>query len=276
MRKYSLSSRYDIQLFGAEGEAGAGGESPAGQMEAALAQPQKGETQTPARRSGEAAPDPGEQKESAKERTDRFEALIKGEFKDLYDRRVQETIRRRLRGSEENARRLEALNPALEELGRRYGVDPADPEALSRAILAEVPEEEKAAPAADPREELARAKVADWLQQAEETRGLYPSFDLGQEAKDPRFRSLIGSGVPVQSAFELLHRDEILQASMDYSARRAEQRLAESVIAGKLRPAEGAMGGQSPVVTRRDVGSLTRAEREEIDRRVARGEKIRF
>ena len=276
MQKYSLSSRYDIQLFGAEGEAGAGGESPAGQMEAALAQPQKGESQTPARGSLETAPDPGEQKESAKERAERFEALIKGEYKDLYDRRVQDTIRRRLRGSEENTRRLETLNPALEELGRRYGVDPGDSEALSRAILGQKEDREKAAPNEGRREELARARVADWLQQAEETRGIYPSFDLAREAQDPRFRSLIGRGVPLQSAFELLHRDEILQASMDYSARRAEQRLAETVIAGKLRPAEGAMGGQSPVMTRRDVGSLTKAEREEIDRRVARGEKIRF
>ena len=98
----------------------------------------------------------------------------------------------------------------------------------------------------------------------------------GDRFGDCTVRSLIGSGVPLRTAFEVLHQGEILPAAMAYSARRAEERLAESVIAGQRRPAEGAMGSQGPVISKRDVSRLTRAEREEIDRRVARGEKIRF
>ena len=282
MSRYDLVSLYDIQLFGDAGAgdgAGNGGGSPAGQETAAPAQPQTGAKEAPAQRQQgrDQAPDAGERQPSADDRAARFEELIKGEFKDLYDQRVQDTIRRRLKGSEETARRLSTLGPALELLGRHYGVDAGDAEALGRAIredAALAPEMPRAFEAR--RQEQAKRQVSDWLRQAEELRGRYPSFDLGQEARDPRFRSLIGSGVPLRTAFEVLHQREILPAAMEYSARKAEERLADSVIAGQRRPAEGAMGGQGPVLSKRDVNALSRAERDEIDRRVARGEKIRF
>ncbi len=279
MSKDPLVSLYDVQLFAESGDAaGNGGEGPAGQETAAPAQPQKGVKEAVSRQRGAAsAPDAGERQPSADDRSARFEELIRGEYKDLYDQRVQDTIRRRLKGSEETARRLSALGPALELLGRHYGVDAGDAEALGRAIredAALAPEKPRAVEAR--RQEQAKRQVSDWLRQAEELRGRYPSFDLGQEARDPRFRSLIGSGVPLRTAFEVLHQREILPAAMEYSARRAEERLADSVIAGQRRPAEGAMGGQGPVLSKRDVNALSRAERDEIDRRVARGEKIRF
>ncbi len=286
MNHDSLISRYDVQLFGETAgadAAGTGGEVPAGQDGAALAQPQqKGVKPSPAfPAAGEPAeaPDAGEQKIPS-ERAARFEKLIRGEFKDLYDQRVQDTIRRRLKGSEEALRKYQALTPVLEELGRRYGVDAADPEALSRAVRGgeEPAGEDGGSPGkpGDVRDMMARRQLQDWLQQAARTKARYPSFDLQAEAGDPRFRSLLRSGVPLQTAFEVLHQDEILPAAMAFSARKAEEKLAERVLAGQLRPAEGAMGGQSPALSRRDVSQLSRAEREEIDRRVARGEKIRF
>ena len=278
MSRFSLSPLFDLQLFAEDGAAGTGG-----QETAALAR-----LQTVAERSSSPAgqeggtPDAGEHRDAAADRAARFESLIKGEYKDLYDKRVQDTIQKRLKGSAGIVQKYRELGPALELLGRRYGVDATDPEALRRAIQEDAPasgdEEESKAPEQTEtlRQERARRQLSDWLRQAEVTKSRYPSFDLQQEARDPRFRSLLRSGVPLQTAFEVLHQQEILPAAMAYSARRAEERMADSVIAGQLRPAEGAMGGQSPVLSKRDVKCLTRAERDEIDRRVARGEKIRF
>lgn len=278
MSSYSLSPLFDLQLFAEDGAAG-----PGGQETAALARPQTGaeRSSSPAGQEG-GTPDAGEHRDVAADRAARFESLIKGEYKDLYDKRVQDTIQKRLKGSAGIVQKYRELGPALELLGRRYGVDATDPEALSRAIQEDAPasgdEEESKAPEQTEtlRQERARRQLSDWLRQAEVTKSRYPSFDLQQEARDPRFRSLLRSGVPLQTAFEVLHQQEILPAAMAYSARRAEERMADSVIAGQLRPAEGAMGGQSPVLSKRDVKCLTRAERDEIDRRVARGEKIRF
>ena len=278
MSRFSLSPLFDLQLFAEDGAAGTGG-----QETAALARPQTGaeRSSSPAGQEG-GTPDAGEHRDAAADRAARFESLIKGEYKDLYDKRVQDTIQKRLKGSAGIVQKYRELSPALELLGRRYGVDAADPEALRRAIQEDAPasgdEEESKAPEQTEalRQERARRQLSDWLRQAEVTKSRYPSFDLQQEARDPRFRSLLRSGVPLQTAFEVLHQQEILPAAMAYSARRAEERMADSVIAGQLRPAEGAMGGQSPVLSKRDVKCLTRAERDEIDRRVARGEKIRF
>ena len=278
MSRFSLSPLFDLQLFAEDGAAG-----PGGQETAALARPQTGaeRSSSPAGQEG-GTPDAGEHRDVAADRAARFESLIKGEYKDLYDKRVQDTIQKRLKGSAGIVQKYRELGPALELLGRRYGVDATDPEALRRAIQEDAPasgdEEESKAPEQTEtlRQERARRQLSDWLRQAEVTKSRYPSFDLQQEARDPRFRSLLRSGVPLQTAFEVLHQQEILPAAMAYSARRAEERMADSVIAGQLRPAEGAMGGQSPVLSKRDVKCLTRAERDEIDRRVARGEKIRF
>lgn len=278
MSRFSLSPLFDLQLFAEDGAAGTGG-----QETAALARPQTGaeRSSSPAGQEG-GTPDAGEHRDAAADRAARFESLIKGEYKDLYDKRVQDTIQKRLKGSAGIVQKYRELSPALELLGRRYGVDATDPEALRRAIQEDAPasgdEEESKAPEQTEtlRQERARRQLSDWLRQAEVTKSRYPSFDLQQEARDPRFRSLLRSGVPLQTAFEVLHQQEILPAAMAYSARRAEERMADSVIAGQLRPAEGAMGGQSPVLSKRDVKCLTRAERDEIDRRVARGEKIRF
>jgi hypothetical protein len=278
MSSFSLSPLFDLQLFAEDGAAGTGG-----QETAALARPQTGaeRSSSPAGQEG-GTPDAGEHRDAAADRAARFESLIKGEYKDLYDKRVQDTIQKRLKGSAGIVQKYRELSPALELLGRRYGVDATDPEALRRAIQEDAPasgdEEESKAPEQTEtlRQERARRQLSDWLRQAEVTKSRYPSFDLQQEARDPRFRSLLRSGVPLQTAFEVLHQQEILPAAMAYSARRAEERMADSVIAGQLRPAEGAMGGQSPVLSKRDVKCLTRAERDEIDRRVARGEKIRF
>ena len=278
MSRFSLSPLFDLQLFAEDGAAGTGG-----QETAALARLQTGaeRSSSPAGQEG-GTPDAGEHRDAAADRAARFESLIKGEYKDLYDKRVQDTIQKRLKGSAGIVQKYRELGPALELLGRRYGVDATDPEALRRAIQEDAPasgdEEESKAPEQTEtlRQERARRQLSDWLRQAEVTKSRYPSFDLQQEARDPRFRSLLRSGVPLQTAFEVLHQQEILPAAMAYSARRAEERMADSVIAGQLRPAEGAMGGQSPVLSKRDVKCLTRAERDEIDRRVARGEKIRF
>lgn len=278
MSRFSLSPLFDLQLFAEDGAAGTGG-----QETAALARLQTGaeRSSSPAGQEG-GTPDAGEHRDAAADRAARFESLIKGEYKDLYDKRVQDTIQKRLKGSAGIVQKYRELSPALELLGRRYGVDATDPEALRRAIQEDAPasgdEEESKAPEQTEtlRQERARRQLSDWLRQAEVTKSRYPSFDLQQEARDPRFRSLLRSGVPLQTAFEVLHQQEILPAAMAYSARRAEERMADSVIAGQLRPAEGAMGGQGPVLSKRDVNALSRAERDEIDRRVARGEKIRF
>lgn len=315
MQRLSLSSVFDIQLFGegaGGGDGGTGGGAqgagaPAGQAAAAVVQPQTGRKSNPLANvqygvQENTVPAAGEQSTAADDRNAQFEALIKGEYKDLYDARVQDTIQKRLKSTNETVSKFNALAPTLELLAGKYGVDKGDIEALTKAIeedetfyedealergltVQQVKEirkmqRENAALKAQMEQEQTQQKAdalyAAWMQQSEALKKLYPSFDLQAELQNEQFRALLKSNVPIQTAFEVIHKDEILPAAMSVTAQKIQEKTANNIRSGQKRPAEGAMGGRAAVVTKSDVSQLTRADREEINRRVARGEKIRF
>lgn len=124
-------------------------------------------------------------------------------------------------------------------------------------------------------ENRARAIYEKWQAQAEQVRELYPSFVLEKEMEDPRFAELLRCGVDVRTAFEVIHKDEILSASMHYAACEVEKRLSNKLIAGSYRPSENG-GTHAPSVSKVDVSRMTAKERKDIVRRVRMGETIRF
>lgn len=236
------------------------------------------------------------------DRNAKFEELIKGEFKDLYDARVQDTIQKRLKGTKETVEQYEALKPTLEILSKKYGVDASDIKALSKAIeeddsyfeeeamekgisveqLKEIRRMErenlqlKAQMEEVNRKDSANRLYAQWMGQAEQTRAIYPSFNLEAEMQNPRFLDLLRSHVDVRTAYEVLHKDEIIPAFAQHTAKVVEQKLTNKIIANGARPVENGNSSQSAVITKSDVSQLSKEDRQEIARRVARGEKIRF
>ena len=239
---------------------------------------------------------------ATEDRSAKFEALIKGEYKDLYDAKMQDTIQRRLKGSKETVDKYNALTPTLEILAKKYGVDASDIEALNKAIeeddsyfeeealekgitvqqLKEIRKIEREN--ADlrrqmeeqNRKESANKIYAQWMEQAEQAKSVYPSFDLQVEMQNPQFVNLLRSNVDVKTAFEVLHKDEIIPAAMQYTAKTVEQKLTNKIIANGARPAENGNSSQSATVVKSDVSQLSKADRAEIIRRVQRGEKISF
>ena len=236
------------------------------------------------------------------DRNAKFEELIKGEFKDLYDARVQDTIQKRLKGTKETVEQYEALKPTLEILSKKYGVDASDIKALSKAIeeddsyfeeealqkglsveqLKEIRKMErensqlKAQMEEANRRDSANRLYAQWMEQAENAKSIYPSFNLEAEMQNPRFLDLLRSNVDVRTAYEVLHKDEIIPAFAQHTAKVVEQKLTNKIIANGARPTENGNSSQSAVLTKSDVSQLSKADRQEIARRVARGEKIRF
>ena len=239
---------------------------------------------------------------ATEDRNAKFEALIKGEFKDLYDAKMQDTIQKRLKGSKENEAKLNALTPVLEMLGKKYGVDASNIEALNKAIeeddsyyeeealeknisvqqLKEIKKMErenadlKRQMAEQSRQENANKLYAKWMQESDATKAVYPSFNLEAEMQNPRFTELLRNNVDVRTAYEVLHKDEIIPAAMQFTAKTVEQKLTNKIIANGARPVENGNSSQSASVTKRDVSSLTKADIAEVERRVARGERISF
>ena len=236
------------------------------------------------------------------DRNAKFEALIKGEYKDLYDAKMQDAIKKRVKTMQDTVDRHNALTPTLEKLASKYGVDPTDIDALNKAIedddsyyeqealekgvtveqLKEIRKLEKEnAELRKQKEERSRKENADriyaqWMEQADSTKSVYPSFDLQSELQNPKFLELLKSNIDVRTAYEVIHKDDIIAGAMQFTAKKVEQNITNKIIANGARPSENGNSSQGASVTKRDVTTLTKADFAEIDRRLARGERISF
>ncbi|MBR4016362.1 MAG: hypothetical protein IKK11_00935 [Oscillospiraceae bacterium] len=310
MESKNILLRLNLQMF-AEGGGGDGGTAAgAGETGVAAAPQAKGVKSNPLADVKYGIQEDGVQGADAQETTvetppDRnaeFEKLIKGEYKDLFDARMQDTIQKRLKGTKETVEKYEALSPTLELLSRKYGVDASDINALNKAIeeddsyyeeealekgitvqqLKEIRRMErenadlKRQMRAQSAKENADRLYASWMEQAEKTKGVYPTFNLQAEMANPQFVNLLRNNVDVRTAYEVLHKDEIIPAAMQFTAKTVEQKLTNKIIANGARPSENGTSSQSAAVVKSDVSQLSKADREEIIRRVQRGEKIRF
>jgi hypothetical protein len=236
------------------------------------------------------------------DRAAEFEKLIKGEYKDLYDQRVQDTIQRRLKGSKEVVDKYNALTPMFEMLARKYGVEATDTEALMKAIeeddayyeeealekgvtveqLKEIKkmERENADLRRQMQEENAKKKgaqlYAQWMDQAKKAKAVYPSFDLRAEMNNPKFVELLRANIDVRTAYEVVHKDDIIPAAMQFTAQAVEQKITNKIRANGARPTENGLASQGAAQVKSDVSQLTKDDLAEVARRVARGERISF
>ena len=301
----------NLQLFAegaGGGDGGTGAEGATGVTATAAVSQTKGAKSNPlanvvyGKQAEEASPAAEVNATPTVDRNSKFEELIKGEYKDLYDAKVQDTVQKRLKNSKETVEKYEALAPTLEILAKKYGVDATDIKALNKAIeeddsyfeeealekgvtveqLKEIRKMErenadlKRQMEEQNRKENANKIYAQWMEQAEAAKAVYPSFDLRAEMQNPQFVNLLRSNIDVRTAYEVLHKDEIIPAAMHFTAKTVEQKLTNKIIANGARPAENGNSSQSATVVKSDVSQLSKADRQEIIRRVQRGEKIRF
>lgn len=304
--KYKIIPILHLQLFaegGAAGGSGSGDGAGVSGVNAPAAGVQTGE---------ETAPVAGVQEEAVQtpDRAAEFERLIKGEYKDLFDADVQRIVRGRLKGSQETADRLKAVSPILDRLAEKYGfADSSDIAAIQKAVEADESHlEEEAMRLGIPVEELKQRREgerrirameaenaelrdkmqeqerrenaarlrAQWASQADEAKKIYPGLDLQKELKDKRFTDLLLSDIDVRTAYEVVHKDEIISGAMQFASQTAANKVAQSVAANGKRPTENGLSSQGAALTSADITKMTREERDAIRRRVASGEKIRL
>lgn len=240
--------------------------------------------------------------EQTPDRQTAYNELLK-EYKDLDDARISNIVRQRLAKPQKAAEAYKKLSPALDMLGKKYGVNPQDAEALVKAIQDdESYYEEEAMERGITVEELKQIRGLErrnaelerqmkemesrqnadrlyqqWMRQAEEVKQIYPSFDLEAELQNEQFLSLLSNpNVSVRAAYEVTHSNEIIPNAMQFAARTMEQKVANSVKANGARPTENGMSSQAAAATKRDVASLTDAEIADYIRRSQQGEQIRF
>lgn len=254
---------------------------------------------------GKAKDKPGEvitTSDTLEEKRKRYRDMVNGEFKDFFAEDTQRIIDRRFKETKSLEERLGKSQPIIDMLMDRYKIADGDPAKLQRALDEDNDLWQKAADEAGmsveqykrvqkiqrdnkallaEREERQTREAVDrqtrvWLQEAQELRELYPHFDLGAEMQSRQFMGMLKSGVPVRTAYEVIHMEEIKKAVEQSAAKAAEKQVVDGIRAKGMRPAENGTAAQSGFTVKDDVSKLTRRDREEIARRVAKGETIKF
>ena len=174
--------------------------------------------------------------EAAEDKTADFETLIKGDYKEAFDSRVQKILDGRLR-------QLRQENERLRQAG-------------------------------ETREQAELAAIDRLAESAEEIRRTYPDFDWEKEMLDPSFARLVQCGVDGRTAYEVAHRRELLAQAVHYGALTARQQVSRTLSSGGHRVKENGAGSVS--ILRNDPKALTPAELAAIRARVQKGEKISF
>ena len=122
-----------------------------------------------------------------------------------------------------------------------------------------------------PVENTVRSLHARWAAEEAAMRRSQPDFDLQNELRSPEMRRLMQlPGMRVRDAYRLAHYDENLRTA----AQAVEQGVVERIQQRAARPTENGIRPGGAATVRPDVASMTRAQREALERRVLHGAQI--
>ncbi len=207
-------------------------------------------------------------------REQRFSKLITGEFKDEFAKKTQSIIDKRFKETKKLEGERELLSPILQELFEQHKVEPGDFTALSEAVSLSRQQRVAVEQSA---QENAKNQITQWIKEGEQLKSVYPSFDFRDELKgDVGFANLIKAGIPVRTAYEVLHKDEILSGAMEYTAKKVSEHVVKGIEAKANRPQENAIGTKGGIIRKTDVNALTSQDIADILKRVEKGACISF
>lgn len=239
----------------------------------------------------------------AEDRATEFENMIRGDYKQEFDNRVQNIINKRFANAKETEAQMKTLKPMLDMLSQKYGTDPADYAGLSKAIqnddsyyekealekgltvkqLKEWKQMERDNQALVQAQQEAQARqqseqiYAGWQNEVEEFNNKYGmQIDFATEAENKDFCAILKNGGSVESAYKAIHFDEMVGGAMQFTAKTVQQKMVNSMQARAKRPSENGISSRASSVVKTDVHSLTREDRREIMRRAERGDLIQF
>lgn len=276
-----------------------------------LSQPVPTQQAAPAEQPGaEGSGDGGTPAAAGSDQRKSFDELIKDEYKEDFDKRVQDIIKRRMKGSDKAKQRLDSLEPLVQLLAEKYGITSEgeiDPQSIMSAVMDDNAIWEEAAmkknmPVEEykewnkehrdyerlKQEERQRQKMQasqtafqTVMEEANALKAKYPDLDFGTEMADQKFCEEVaffqrrGDPNPFQKAYESRHFDELMSRMAQTAQKTSIKQVADAVAANKARPAENG-AAQSGIATVTDPSKFTKKDFDEIKKRMLRGEKITF
>ncbi len=202
-----------------------------------------------------------------------FETLIDGKFKDEFRKRTQSIIDKRFKETKLLEEYKAKVSPIIEKLNEQHGIEEGNLEALYNKLF-ETPQNSSKI---DEENSLLKSRVTSWVKESELLKETYPEFDFRQELKtNPLFGKLLHSGVPLKSAYEVVHKDEILSDAMAYTAQKVREQVVKGIEAKGRRPLENGVASESGIVTVTDVNALSSNDILKILKQVEKGVSVKF
>lgn len=243
--------------------------------------------------------------EAPKDRKAVFDELIKGEYKDLYGEKMQETVKERLKNSKEAEAALSKLTPALEILFQKHGITPGDFDGLVESLSADDSlYEDEAIERGIPIETLKDMKNTEreldslkqqaqqsaeqqflqnhyngLQQQVQELQQIYPGIDLDEELKNPIFARMTAPNgfVDVATAFYAVHKKELESGMAEVVAKNTAQNMSRSIQSGSKRPQETGLNPSNTAnVLSNDPRNWTPEMRKKMRSEIAGGRKVQL
>lgn len=234
----------------------------------------------------------------------RYNEYRNGEGKDFINKEIENAVKRRFKDHSELKKSNGKMQSVMNAVAMKYGIDPTDTDGILKAVAEDESYYETAADEAgmsveqykkmkqleaenaqlqairqeeDRRKEF-DAKYAEWSMQADFARNEYPNLDLNTEMQNKDFFGLLTRGIDVKTAYQVIHQDEIVQSAISTATQRTAQAVQQQTVnnirSKGLRPDESAGSSQAGFTFKADPHKWTKADREEIAKRVASGEKI--
>lgn len=295
--------KLNLQLFGEGGAAGDGSGSGEGVAATDAVSQQGVEAQAPDVQNADTNEKEKSPELTREQRRAEFERRIKNEDKEFYDERVNKTVRDRVKGTKDKVDNFSLIEPHLPYLMKKFGatdlktlVAAIEDEDLENSSIESGMTKEQlkhvrsvqreneqfkqaeakrvAAEQEAQRQAAVSRQVAEWNSEAEKVKAVYSNFDLKKEMSNEQFKQLVRSNVPMQTAYEVVHHKELVTGAMHTANKAAEEKIAKSVAANSKRVAENGVGSNAAAVVGVDVSKMTREQREALNARAARGEKI--
>ena len=236
-----------------------------------------------------------------------YQELIKGKFKDIHTQEFKKHLNRRLGDQKKLTDELESHRGLIDLVSLKYGesdigelmklvesdnhlleqrayekgipvetlIEMEKQEMNLRKIKAEA-ERERYLRMEMERQQSEREQYGKWLRDAEQIKQTNPNFDLNVEVENKQFVALLQCGIDMQHAYNVIHMNEIVNNTAKNAMLKSASAVSSTIAARGQRPPENAGSSNSSVAFKRDVHSFTAKDREDIARRVARGEKISF
>ena len=252
---------------------------------------------------------PQEQKaeKTPEEKRKAFGELVRGEYSDIFNEVMQQAIIKAGEAVHADPKAA-ALRQALSEA---YGVDGEDVDGLIEAVkngkvkddayyeelaqqrgvsvktARELDKMEsdlrrandqnaklQAAQQEAARQQRAAQIRAQWDAQAAQLKAQYPDFDLGEVLANEQVGELMRRGVSLPDAYRAAYFNHIMEQATARTAQTVEQGVTARIQQRAARPGENGTRPGGAVTTKCDISNTTRRQREELERRARRGEKI--